>query len=250
MRRLSGGGSESGNSFEVECESPQARQQVAYAASITPDPYLGGFIDVAPLTGPVMIDNPANGHAGSRLTFRLPQDTAGGRTVTWGTAYALTSSLPTVPSTTVTISLTTTALTGGEDSAHFPAAAGLAGMRIFKKVTTAAAPGTTANANGAAVTVTPDPGWAGILPVAMFMTTSRVDTETVTGTVTFTFSDNSTSQCTLSATTSTSTDTSANQLAIAYQDGLWVTEIGFSVMSSISSSTATATLSVSGLNLN
>lgn len=101
---LTSSGSELANDFECENEAATGRQTIAYAASITPDPYLGGHIKVGNLTGAITINNPANGHAGSQMVLRLTQDGTGGRVVTFGGAYALLGpAIPTTASTTTVI---------------------------------------------------------------------------------------------------------------------------------------------------
>ncbi len=60
---------------------------VAYAATVTPDPYQATTWVVGTLTGAVTIANPATGHRGAELLLVLTQDATGGRTVTWGSAF-------------------------------------------------------------------------------------------------------------------------------------------------------------------
>lgn len=86
-------GSAIGNSITVN-GSDGAKQSVAYAATVTPAPYSGEFIDVAALTGNITIANPTRYHAGQAMAVRLRQDATGGRTVTWGSLFAVASTMP------------------------------------------------------------------------------------------------------------------------------------------------------------
>lgn len=86
-------------------------QNVTYAASITPNPYAGETIKVT-LTGNITINNtastsgqgsgtaPAGQHLGVKMTFILVQDSSGGHSVTWGSAYK-TSWTPTTTSNAI-----------------------------------------------------------------------------------------------------------------------------------------------------
>jgi hypothetical protein len=86
-------------------------QQVPFAATVTPNPWDGGDVVVASLTGNLTIANPSFGtdgasawwQAGQELTFTLPQDATGGRTVSFGTAYKTTAAIPTTASSVMTI---------------------------------------------------------------------------------------------------------------------------------------------------
>ncbi len=61
----------------------------SFAATITPNIDNTDILNVATLTGPVTIANPAgNPGDGQSLRVRLTQDATGGRTVTWGAAFA------------------------------------------------------------------------------------------------------------------------------------------------------------------
>jgi hypothetical protein len=79
---------ETGAGNAIRINNEEGTQSLPFSGTITPDPFLGGTIEVT-LTGNLSIANPANGHAGSRLTFILTQDESGGRTVDFGTAYAV-----------------------------------------------------------------------------------------------------------------------------------------------------------------
>lgn len=99
---LTNGGSEQNNQFSVEGEE-YGTQNINFASSITPDPYNGGNIQIGTLTGAITINNPVNGHAGSRIIFRLLQDGTGGRVVTFGGAYKTAGAIPTTASTATQI---------------------------------------------------------------------------------------------------------------------------------------------------
>lgn len=81
-------------------------QSVAYAASITPNIIKGSNIFVGALTGTLTIANPPTGYywQGATMTLVLPQDSTGGRTVTFGTNYKTASAITTTASTTTSIS--------------------------------------------------------------------------------------------------------------------------------------------------
>lgn len=70
----------SGNTIIVN--NQLGSQVIAYTATITPDPYLGGKVVVSQLTGNITVNAPSNAHAGCRLSMRFKQDGTGGRTVT------------------------------------------------------------------------------------------------------------------------------------------------------------------------
>jgi hypothetical protein len=82
-------------------------QTVAFASSITPDPYAGGYVVVGTLTGAMTVNNPAAGalFSGMRLGFQFIQDGSGGHTVTWGTQYkgVTGSTVSTTANTTTTL---------------------------------------------------------------------------------------------------------------------------------------------------
>ncbi len=83
---MSGSNSLAGN--DVRINSQAAFQTIAYAASITPDPFVGNVVEVT-LTGALTINAPGNGPyvPGQTLTFILIQDGTGGRTMTFNAAY-------------------------------------------------------------------------------------------------------------------------------------------------------------------
>lgn len=90
-------------------------QSVAYAASITPNPYVGGKVYVGSLTGNITINEPtvsglATGfranvfHTGQRIVFYLAQDATGGRTVTFNSIFKLDGGAA-VPTTASTVTI-------------------------------------------------------------------------------------------------------------------------------------------------
>lgn len=79
-------------------------QQLAYAATITPNPYLGETINVGTLTGNVTIAAPTiSSHIGKRMTLVFTQDGTGGRTFTFNAVFKKISTLSTVASKISTI---------------------------------------------------------------------------------------------------------------------------------------------------
>jgi hypothetical protein len=72
---------------EVRIGTPDATHITTYAATIIPDPLMGG-IDVT-LTGGVTIANTVTDRSvhGTELSIMLTQDGTGGRTVAWGSDY-------------------------------------------------------------------------------------------------------------------------------------------------------------------
>ena len=62
------------------------QQDLSYAASRTPNPTLGNFINIGTLTGGITINAPsaANSWTGAMMTLKFTQDATGGRTVTFG----------------------------------------------------------------------------------------------------------------------------------------------------------------------
>lgn len=70
----------------VRLNSNAGVQSLAYAASVTPDPYKGGTV-LMTLTGNLTINAPSNPYAGQRLQFVFTQDATGGRTVTFAAAF-------------------------------------------------------------------------------------------------------------------------------------------------------------------
>jgi hypothetical protein len=92
-----------------EINNSRGWQRLNYAASITPLPYSGGTIIVAPLTGDVTINNPAATNSGlffpgQEMRLLLTQDGVGGRVTTFGAAYKTTGAISTTAGSTTTIS--------------------------------------------------------------------------------------------------------------------------------------------------
>ena len=85
---MTGGTTPGDQRMTLEINNEAGTQRIAYAATITPNPYDGGTV-LVDLTGNITVANPADGHTGSRLTFILTQDATGSRTVAWGANYVL-----------------------------------------------------------------------------------------------------------------------------------------------------------------
>ena len=65
-----------------------ARQTIAYGATIATNVALGRNIEVGTLTGNITVSNPTNPpEDGGTITYRFVQDSTGNRVVTWGTAF-------------------------------------------------------------------------------------------------------------------------------------------------------------------
>lgn len=79
------GGDVAGNSCYVN-GAPGSRTVVAYAATVTPSPYLGDVQSIT-LTGPITIAAPVAKHVGQRISFEFVQDSTGGRVVTFASAF-------------------------------------------------------------------------------------------------------------------------------------------------------------------
>lgn len=78
------------NTFTVSSTAASGDTVVAvsYASSITPNLSSGNIFEIGTLTGPITIDNPTGTPVdGKRYTFRLNQDSTGGRSISWGTAF-------------------------------------------------------------------------------------------------------------------------------------------------------------------
>jgi len=68
-------------------QGPATNQDIAYAASITPDASLGERVIVGILTGNITINAPANPRKGGKLEFVFEQDGTGARIITWNSAF-------------------------------------------------------------------------------------------------------------------------------------------------------------------
>lgn len=78
-------GDTDGNSIRVFTTGAGAKT-LAYAATVTPDPYAGEILDVT-LTGNITVNAPTLKHKGQRLGFNFTQDATGGRTVTFASVF-------------------------------------------------------------------------------------------------------------------------------------------------------------------
>jgi Pectate lyase superfamily protein/Right handed beta helix region len=70
-----------------EVSLARKRQVLAYAASFSPNPTLGEYVEVGALTGSIGVSTTTKHAKGARLTFRFLQDGTGGRAVTWNAVY-------------------------------------------------------------------------------------------------------------------------------------------------------------------
>lgn len=66
--------------------------QVAYASTVTVDASTGGTFELAALTGNLTLANPTNPIDGQVISFIVPQDSTGSRTVTLGNNFIIPSS--------------------------------------------------------------------------------------------------------------------------------------------------------------
>lgn len=92
---------------DIKIQSAKS-QSVAYAAAITPDPFIAPVIRVGTLTGNLTINAPANTvnaspYPDQELEFWLPQDATGLRVVTFNAAFVTTAAIPTIASQTTVI---------------------------------------------------------------------------------------------------------------------------------------------------
>ena len=74
----------------IEINNQEGYQALDYAATITPDPYLGARIHVAAMTGNITVNATTNHYAGLRMSFEFLQDGTGGRTITFNAQYKTT----------------------------------------------------------------------------------------------------------------------------------------------------------------
>jgi hypothetical protein len=106
-----------GNNFtgsKLDLQNRFGTVSVAYAATITPDPWAGQEVIVGSLTGNVTIANPATSPDGAgtpypvgmEIIVQLAQDAAGSRAVTFGTAYKTSSAISTAASSVTRIRFT------------------------------------------------------------------------------------------------------------------------------------------------
>lgn len=83
----------SGDTYQnvVQADVSLGSYGVAYAATVTPDPTSGSFIDIGALTGNITIAAPTfSANTGTPLTLMFTQDSTGGRTVTWNAVFNTT----------------------------------------------------------------------------------------------------------------------------------------------------------------
>lgn len=88
-------------------------QSLAYAATVTPDPYLGGNVYVGTITAALTLANPSSAGQwsvgpvlyiiGQEMSFSLVQDGVGGHAISFGTNYKISAALATAASSTTTI---------------------------------------------------------------------------------------------------------------------------------------------------
>jgi hypothetical protein len=122
---------------------------------------------------------------------------------------------------------------------------------IARIVGAAALPSATANTNGTAVNLIPDTGDVGFANIdELELVYAAVGTETVTVTATATFSDATTNFITDTSTTSQTKELTLDSIiGNLEKDGNQVTQIAILVKSSIPSSTATVTPTVTGMEV-
>ena len=125
-------------------------------------------------------------------------------------------------------------------------------LTIFRQVSSAATPSATVSTYGSVVTLSAEAGFTGFAPTLVEWTTSGLATETVTVQSVTTYSDNSTNTQTLTTASSNGTNSlsvnSTLQL-LSGGDGRIVKQVTFAIKSSISSSAASATFLLGGVNL-
>lgn len=123
---------------------------------------------------------------------------------------------------------------------------------VFAAATASITPSATSATYGTASTLTPGTGFTGLMPTAVDIVTTSVGSETVTVQCVATYSDTTTTTTTYSITSSTTTSLTVAQMIalLAGGNGLRVVSLAWNCKSSISSSTAAATVNVLGLNHN
>lgn len=242
---LAGGGTEQNNEFTCE-EEASGRQSIAFNATITPNPYAGGTIAVGTLTGNITtMNNPSNGHAGSKITFQFQQDATGGRTIAWtGSAWAPISSLPTAPNAVFTISFIFDGTTWREASS---ALVGKIMAIGFKK--SLAPILNVSGVFGTPVALNPATGYAGLaVQWVAYVPSGLVSTETVTLQFVCTYDDNTTQTFTFTspAFTNTNQNLQANQMASFYKDNHWIKSLTVAAASNLGSTAATVAVALEG----
>lgn len=86
----------------VQLAAQNGYRTVAYAASLTPDPYLGQH-HVITLTGNIFIVSPTYKHTGMKLTMAFTQDATGGRTASWDSGFTVTNGIVNPAATATTV---------------------------------------------------------------------------------------------------------------------------------------------------
>lgn len=88
---------------DIRINNYDGNQAISYSATRTPNPTLGRKMLIGPLTDNITIANvsAANYAVGHELIIMLLQDGTGGRTVTWGSEYAVGSYSPTTTANTL-----------------------------------------------------------------------------------------------------------------------------------------------------
>jgi hypothetical protein len=123
--------------------------------------------------------------------------------------------------------------------------------KIYKQTSATTTPSATANTLGAAVTLTPDTGYASIQPQFIVTTIANIGSESVTATITATYDDATTNTFNQGAVTvNGSTTAPISVMPNLFKDGRYIVSIGVQIKSSIAASTATGTVQVSGYNTN
>lgn len=125
-------------------------------------------------------------------------------------------------------------------------------VTTYRQVSAAATPNATSGVYGAAVTLANETNFSGFMPTAFIYTASGVATETVTIQTVTTYTDlttNTVALTTVSSNGTTSASMNSMVTMMGGSDGRIASSIAFSVKSSISSSTASLTFTIAGLNL-
>ena len=68
---------------------------LSYAATVNTDASLGATFEIGALTGNLTLANPTNPTDGQVVSWIIPQDSTGGRTITLGSKFAVPSSATT-----------------------------------------------------------------------------------------------------------------------------------------------------------
>jgi hypothetical protein len=125
-------------------------------------------------------------------------------------------------------------------------------LTIYRQVSASATPSATLGTYGSVVTLAAEAGFTGFAPLLVEWTTSGLATETVTVQSVTTYSDNTTNTQTLTTASSNGTNSlsvNATCQLLSGGDGRIVRQVTFAIKSSISSSAASATFMLAGINL-